>query len=159
MAEQQRCAIEFWVWLGKTVSDILQLIREAYGDDAMWRGEVFKWWKRFRDGEMNVKVEPLSGRPSRAPVPLSSWSLRQTVCSTFWRSGWSLVRSASLSKGGTSEKKKKTGTALPQSSDWSSKESPRTFQTATWLYLINKTMMGSERAVPGTTTVGLEAVV
>jgi hypothetical protein len=28
-----------------------------------------------------------------------------TVCSTFWRSGWSVVRSASLSKGDTSKKR------------------------------------------------------
>jgi hypothetical protein len=38
---------------------------------------------------------------SKPPVPLSSWSLRQTVCSTFSRSGWCVVRSASLAKGGT----------------------------------------------------------
>jgi hypothetical protein len=40
----------------------------------------------------------------KLPVPLSSWSLRQTVCSTFLRSGWSVVRSASLAKGTTSER-------------------------------------------------------
>jgi hypothetical protein len=28
------------------------------------------------------------------------------VCSTFLRSGWSIVRSASLAKGGTSKKKR-----------------------------------------------------
>jgi hypothetical protein len=33
---------------------------------------------------------------------ISKWS---TVCSTFWRSGWSVVRSASLTKGGTSKKR------------------------------------------------------
>jgi hypothetical protein len=32
---------------------------------------------------------------------ISKWS---TVCSTFSRSGWSVVRSASLAKGGTSKK-------------------------------------------------------
>jgi hypothetical protein len=31
------------------------IIHEAYGDDAMRRAAVFKWWKRFRDGETNVK--------------------------------------------------------------------------------------------------------
>jgi hypothetical protein len=36
---------------------------------------------------------------SKPPVPLSSWSLRQAVCSTFSGSGWSVVRSESLSKG------------------------------------------------------------
>jgi hypothetical protein len=72
MAEQQRCAIEFCVRLGKSGSETLQLIHQAYGDDAMTRAAVFKWWKRFGNGEMNVKDEPRSGRPSTAPVPLFS---------------------------------------------------------------------------------------
>jgi hypothetical protein len=36
-------------------SETLQLIHQAYGDDKMRRAAVLKWWKRFRDGEMNVK--------------------------------------------------------------------------------------------------------
>jgi hypothetical protein len=36
-------------------SEALQLIHQTYGDDAMRRAAVFKWWKRFRDGETNVK--------------------------------------------------------------------------------------------------------
>jgi hypothetical protein len=72
MAEQQRCVIEFCVWLGKRGSVILQLIHHAYGDDAMKRAAVFKWWKRFRDGGTNMKDELRSSRPSTAPVPLPS---------------------------------------------------------------------------------------
>jgi len=49
MAERQRCAIEFCVRLGKSGSETLQLIHQAYGDDAMRRAAVFKWWKRFRN--------------------------------------------------------------------------------------------------------------
>jgi hypothetical protein len=60
MAEQQSCAIEFCVWLGKSGSETLQLIYQTYGDDAMRRAAVLKWWKRFRDGETNVKNEPCS---------------------------------------------------------------------------------------------------
>jgi hypothetical protein len=60
LAERQRCAIEFCVRLGKSGSETLQLIHQAYGDDAISRAAVFKWWKRFRDGETNVKDEPRS---------------------------------------------------------------------------------------------------
>jgi hypothetical protein len=38
-------------------SETLQLIYQAYGDDAMRRAAVFKWWKRFRDRETNVKSQ------------------------------------------------------------------------------------------------------
>jgi len=50
LVERQRCAIEFCVRLGKSGSQTIQLIHQAYGDDAMRRAAVFKWWKRFRDG-------------------------------------------------------------------------------------------------------------
>jgi hypothetical protein len=33
----------------------LEKVDQAFGDDAMRRAAVFKWWKRFRDGETDVK--------------------------------------------------------------------------------------------------------
>jgi hypothetical protein len=36
---------------------------------------------------------------SKPPVPLSFWSLRQTVCSMFSRSGWRVVRMHRLTRG------------------------------------------------------------
>jgi hypothetical protein len=65
---------------------------------------------------------------SKPPVPLSSWSLRQMVCSKFSRSGWSVVRSASLAKVGTS--KKRRSPRLYKVPAQSNKVSPRTLQTA-----------------------------
>jgi hypothetical protein len=52
------------------------------------------------------------------------WS---TVCSTFLRSGWSVVGSASLAKGGTS--KKRPSAHLHKIPNWSN-ESSRTLQIA-----------------------------
>jgi hypothetical protein len=67
LVERQRCANEFCVRPGKiNGSETLQLIHEAYGDDPMRRAAAFKWWKRFTDGETNVKDEPRSGRASTA---------------------------------------------------------------------------------------------
>jgi hypothetical protein len=65
---------------------------------------------------------------SKLTVPLFSCSLRQTVCSTFSRSGWSVVRSASLAKGGTS--KKRLPPNLYKVPIQSNKVNPRTLQTA-----------------------------
>jgi hypothetical protein len=56
---------------------------------------------------------------------ISKWS---TVCSTFSRSGWSVVGSASLGKGGTS--KKRPSSHLHKVPTRSNKVSPRTLQTA-----------------------------
>jgi hypothetical protein len=54
--------------------------------------------------------------------------LRQTVCSTFSRSGWSAVRSVSLSKGGISEKR--PSPHLQKVPTRSNNVRSRTFQTA-----------------------------
>jgi hypothetical protein len=61
LVERQHCAIEFCVRLRKRGSETLQLIHQAYGDDAMRRAAVFKWCKRFRDGETNVEDENFRG--------------------------------------------------------------------------------------------------
>jgi hypothetical protein len=52
---------------------------------------------------------------------------RSTVCSTFSRSGWSVVRSVSLALGGTS--KKRPSPHLHKVPTRSNNVSPRTFQT------------------------------
>jgi hypothetical protein len=36
-------------------SKTIQLIHQAYGDEAMRPAAVCKWWKCFRDREMNMK--------------------------------------------------------------------------------------------------------
>jgi hypothetical protein len=43
LVERQRRQIEFFVRLGKSGSETLQLTHQAYGDDAMRRAAVFKW--------------------------------------------------------------------------------------------------------------------
>jgi hypothetical protein len=66
-----------------------------------------------------------SNHEKRAPrQEISKWS---TVCSTFSISGWSVVRSASLAKGGTS--KKRRSPHLHKVPTRSNKVSPRTFQS------------------------------
>jgi hypothetical protein len=77
MAEQ----LEFCVWLGKNGSETLQFIHQAYAeDDAMRQAAVFKWWKHFRDREMNMKDDNcLLHYPPEA-------------CSMFLRSEWSIVK-------------------------------------------------------------------
>jgi hypothetical protein len=67
-----------------------------------------------------------SNHAKGAPVQeISKWS---TVCNTFSRSGWSVVGSASLAKGGTS--KRRMSLHLHRFPTRSNKASPRTFQKA-----------------------------
>jgi hypothetical protein len=83
--------------------------------------KVDRWNPRSRPMRFLGFSNHVLGTPRQE---LSKWS---TVCSTFSRSGWSVVRSASLAKGGTS--KKRPSPHLHKVPTWS-KVSPRTLQTA-----------------------------
>ena len=61
---EQRYAIKFCFKLGKTASETHEMIKRAYGDDAMGRSSVFEWHKLFREGREQVEDDQRSGRPS-----------------------------------------------------------------------------------------------
>jgi ribosomal protein L28 len=61
---KQRVNIKFCVKLGKTATETLQLLRHAYGDEALSRARVFEWHKRFLSGRVSVEDDTRSGRPS-----------------------------------------------------------------------------------------------
>jgi hypothetical protein len=78
--------------------------------------------------EHKIQFTPLGFSNHENGVPRQEISKWSTVCSTFSRSGWSVVRSASLAKGGTS--KKRPSPHLHKVPTRSNKVSPRTFETA-----------------------------
>ena len=61
---KQRCAIKFCVKLGETGSETFNKLKEAYGEHALSRSQVFKWYKAFSEGCESIKDEPHSERPS-----------------------------------------------------------------------------------------------
>jgi hypothetical protein len=67
---------------------------------------------------LSASIATFQSRNANAPLKLFRHPKKdyfKTTVTPFSRSGWSVVRSASLAKGGTS--KKETVTAPPQSSD------------------------------------------
>jgi hypothetical protein len=87
-------------------------------------------WNPIRTSAIQSRSRPMrflgfSNHENGAPrQEISKWS---TVCSTFSISGCSVLRSASLAKGGTS--KKRPSPHLHKVPTRSNKVSPRTFQT------------------------------
>jgi hypothetical protein len=84
-------------------------------------------WNPIRTSAIQSRSRPMrflgfSNHEKGAPgQEISKWS---TVCSTFSRSGWSVVRSASFAKGGTS--KKRPSPHLNKVPTRSNKMNPRT---------------------------------
>jgi hypothetical protein len=60
---EQRTNIKFCAKLGKSASETLQMLTEAYGADAMKKSSVFEWHKRFKEGREYVKDDKRTGNP------------------------------------------------------------------------------------------------
>jgi transposase len=60
---EQRINIKFCAKLGKSASETLQMLTEAYGTDAMKKSSVSEWHKRFKEGREDVKDDERTGRP------------------------------------------------------------------------------------------------
>ena len=61
---EQRYAVNFCFKLGKSASETFQLIKQAYGDDALSRTRVFEWHKMFKEGRELVENDHRVGRPT-----------------------------------------------------------------------------------------------
>jgi len=59
---EQRCAIKFCVKIGETGIETFNKLKQAYGEHALSRSQVFKWYKAFSEGRESIKHEPRSGR-------------------------------------------------------------------------------------------------
>ena len=58
---EQRVAIKFCFKAG--LSETLVLVQKAYGNEALNRSNVFRWYSQFRDGRELVEDDERGGRP------------------------------------------------------------------------------------------------
>jgi hypothetical protein len=85
-------------------------------------------WNPIRTSAIQSRSRPLGFSDHEKGAQRQEISKWSTVCSTFSRSGWSVVRSASLTKGGTS--KKRPSLHLHKAPTRSNNVSPWTFHMA-----------------------------
>ncbi|GFU33098.1 uncharacterized protein TNCV_4156431 [Trichonephila clavipes] len=60
----QRICIKFCFKLGKTGTETYEMMKTAFGEEAMSRARVFEWPQRFKEGRQSENSDPRSGRPS-----------------------------------------------------------------------------------------------
>uniref|UniRef100_A0A1B6MJV2 Mos1 transposase HTH domain-containing protein n=1 Tax=Graphocephala atropunctata TaxID=36148 RepID=A0A1B6MJV2_9HEMI len=76
---EQRANIKFCVLLQKSPCETLELLNQAYRDEAMKKSQVYEWHKRFREGRINIEDDDRSGRPSTATTDDNIERVRQVV--------------------------------------------------------------------------------
>jgi len=59
----QRFAIKFCFKAGLSVTEALVVVQKVYGNEAVNRSNVFRWYSRFRDGKEQVEDGEKSGSP------------------------------------------------------------------------------------------------
>ena len=63
---EQRYAIKFCVRLKKSATETLNLLQEAFHENALKKTAVFDWHKRFREGRRSLEDDHRTGRPQTA---------------------------------------------------------------------------------------------
>jgi hypothetical protein len=63
VGNEQRVAIKFCFKAGLSVTEILVLVQKTYGNEALNRSNVFRWYSQFRDGRGLVQDDERGGRP------------------------------------------------------------------------------------------------
>ena len=58
LSMEQRLAIKFGFKAGKSATETLQMVNAAYGDQALSRSNVFRWYGRFRGGREDNEETP-----------------------------------------------------------------------------------------------------
>jgi hypothetical protein len=57
----RRANVKFCVKLGKLVTETWNMLRQAYGDEAMSRTQCFEWHRRFKVGRTSLEDDERQG--------------------------------------------------------------------------------------------------
>lgn len=63
---EQGYAIQFCVKLGKSGTDTLAMLRQAYGDETLSKTQECRWHKAFKEGREDAEDEQCAGRPTKS---------------------------------------------------------------------------------------------
>jgi hypothetical protein len=60
---EQRVNVKFLAKLEKSATETYNLLIEVYGDECLFRTQVFEWFIRFKEGRGEIEDDPCPGRP------------------------------------------------------------------------------------------------
>jgi len=81
MAEfrEQRACIKFCFKLGKTATECYEMLKTAFGEEAMGHSQTFQWFSRFKAGRTSIDNDERSGRQVSSSMPEMIERMRQII--------------------------------------------------------------------------------
>jgi len=67
--KEQRIWIKLYFKLNKTAAEAHQMLKEAFGEQALSQARTFEWFKHFKDGRESVEDDKHSGRRYTCTTP------------------------------------------------------------------------------------------
>ena len=68
---EQRVSIKFCFKAGLSATETLVLVKNFYGNEAVNRSNVFRWYSGFRDGRGLVEDDVRVGRPKSTRIEVN----------------------------------------------------------------------------------------
>ena len=66
---EQRACIKFCFKLGKTATEYYEMLKTAFGEQAMGRSQTFQWFSQFKAGGTLTDDDERSGQPVSSSMP------------------------------------------------------------------------------------------
>ena len=76
---EQRACIKFCFKLGKTATECYEMLKTAFGEQAMGRSQTFQWFSQFKAGRTSTDDDESSGRPVSSSTPEMIERVRQII--------------------------------------------------------------------------------
>jgi hypothetical protein len=54
---EQRIFVKCCVKLGKSFTETFEVLKTAFGNEALGRTQTYEWWKRFKDNRTSTDVD------------------------------------------------------------------------------------------------------
>jgi len=82
---EQRACIKFCFKLGKTATECYEILKTAFGEQAIGRSQTFQWFSWFKAGRISFDDDVRSGRPVSSSTPEMIERVRQIICEDHHR--------------------------------------------------------------------------
>ena len=70
----------YCIKLGKTAKECYEMLKTAFGEQAMGHSRTFQWFSRFKAGRTLTDDDERSGQPVSSSTPEMIETVRQIIC-------------------------------------------------------------------------------